>query len=217
MGIEVYSDGSATVAQKPGGYGWVIVVDGEMHSEGSGHMLLASNNDAELEAALQGLIAAYKFINKPTEVLGNFEVSEIVPPTVTLVSDSQLILGWVSGQFKFKQAEKMDKFNQINALVRRMNVQTRWVRGHSGDKWNERCDELANAARTQLGFRAVSKADLGDTKIGNKKTSVVAIWYGETLKIVDFEHNLMEDYDRQLHGARASLLEIRRDKNRSSK
>ncbi len=60
--IEVYSDGSATIATKPGGYGWVVVVDGEFHSEGSGHSDAATNNDMELEAAIQGLTAALNVI-----------------------------------------------------------------------------------------------------------------------------------------------------------
>ena len=72
MKIDVYTDGSATVAQKPGGYGWVITVDDKFHSEGSGHMPLASNNDAELESAIQGLTAAFRFI---LDVLPDFRSS----------------------------------------------------------------------------------------------------------------------------------------------
>ena len=38
MKVEVYTDGSATTKDKPGGYGWVIVIDGKFHSEGSGSL-----------------------------------------------------------------------------------------------------------------------------------------------------------------------------------
>ena len=58
MKIEVYTDGSATTSEKPGGWGYVIVIDGVKHSEGSGRMETATNNDAELEGAIMGLAAA---------------------------------------------------------------------------------------------------------------------------------------------------------------
>ena len=55
MKIEVWTDGSATIATKPGGFGWVITLDGKFHSEGSGHLEKATNNDAELMASICGL------------------------------------------------------------------------------------------------------------------------------------------------------------------
>jgi ribonuclease HI len=130
MQIEIYSDGSATTAEKPGGYGWVMVQDGTKISEGSGHMPNASNNDAEMEAAIQGIAAALKHVNALDE---QRELSDRGFVGVTLVSDSQLILGWTSGRYRFKQLDKMDKYKQLQFLVKRLNVQTRWVRGHSGD------------------------------------------------------------------------------------
>lgn len=139
MKIEVYSDGSATIATKPGGYGWVLVIDGQKVDEGSGYMPLASNNDAELEAAIQGLAKVLKM-----RVDGQIPIGT---HTVTLVSDSQIVLGWVSGMFRFKQKAKMQKYEQLMYLVRKLNVQTRWVEGHTGDEHNERCDTLANMAR----------------------------------------------------------------------
>ena len=62
MKIEVYSDGSATTADKAGGWGSVIVIDGALHKELSGHLESATNNDAELEAAIQGLAATYDLL-----------------------------------------------------------------------------------------------------------------------------------------------------------
>lgn len=215
MKIEVYTDGSATTNDKPGGYGWVSVVDGAKHSEGNGHMDKASNNDAELEAAIMGLASAYKYILSIMPDLKT-QVEPWPYPEVFLVSDSQLVLGWASGHYKFKQSGKMDKYNTLNALVRRMNVKTRWVRGHSGDEHNERCDVLANEART--GVEKKKKRDLallsGETLIGNKKTGIVCVWYKNCLKVIDLDKNLVEDYKRDVHGPRGSMLEIREEKSR---
>lgn len=139
MKIEVYSDGSATVATKPGGYGYVVCFDGQKVKEGNGHMPKASNNDAELEAAIQGLAAVLKMRIENKIPIGEHEVY--------LVSDSQIVLGWVDGTYRFKQRDKRHKYDQLMHVCRKLNVKTRWVQGHSGDTHNERCDRLANEGR----------------------------------------------------------------------
>lgn len=139
MKIEIYSDGSATIATKPGGYGYVVVIDGQKVDEGFGHMEKATNNDAELEAAIQGLAKVLKMRIDGTIPIGTHEV--------TLVSDSQIVLGWASGAQRFKQQHKIAKYNQLMHVVRKLNAKTRWVQGHSGDEHNERCDKLANKGR----------------------------------------------------------------------
>lgn len=210
--VEVYTDGSATIASSPGGYGWVILVDGIKHSEGNGYMSNASNNDAELEAAIQGLAAAYRVTINNTDL----NSQNLVLPETFLISDSRLVLGWASGHYKFKQVNKMDQFHKLRALIAKMKVKTRWVRGHNGDEHNERCDKLANEART--GIEKKQKKELavsnGETVIGTKKTSIVCLWHKGTLKIVDLDQNIVENYNRDIHGPRGSMLEIREEKSR---
>lgn len=134
MIVEVYTDGSGTKATLPGGYGWVILEDGVKKYEGSGHLLLGTNNDCELQGAISGLdFAASKYTKEQA--------------TVYLVSDSQIILGWANGRFEFKQEDKYATYEQLKALVLKLGVRTKWVRGHDGNEHNERCDKLANAAR----------------------------------------------------------------------
>jgi len=213
MQIEVYTDGSATVSSRPGGWAFVIVIDGKKHSECSGHMAGASNNDAEMEAAIQGLAAALKFIN--TSRQANSETSQ-VDFDVTLCSDSELIIGWTSGRYRFKQAEKIDKYNQLQFLAKRLKVQTRWVKGHSGDEHNERCDKLANEARVGVNRKKdIAEAiAAGKTLIGSKKSGTLCVWYKNQLKVIDLETNIVENYERTIHGARGGVLEIREEKSR---
>jgi ribonuclease HI len=144
--LEVYSDGSGTTKDKSAGYGYVLVCDGEKFSEGSG-TLIGTNNDAETAAAIEGLKAAYKLVFPEINVLGSFEVRDIVPPEVVLVSDSQIVLGWADGTYGFKQQDKIEQYNLLRKLMLRLNVKTRWVKGHAGDVHNSRCDKLANTAR----------------------------------------------------------------------
>jgi ribonuclease HI len=137
MKIEVYSDGSGTVATKPGGYGYVVVVDGMAAYEGSGHLDFATNNDCELQGAIEGLDSLHY----------HFEPEEL--QDVWLVSDSEIILGWASGKKAFRQEEKILKYQQLKNLMNEFKAKTRWVPGHAGEEHNERCDKLANAARKQ--------------------------------------------------------------------
>lgn len=199
MTIQVYTDGSATISSKPGGYGWVLVVDGVKHSEGNGHIPFATNNDAELAAAIYGLAAAYKLIAS---------TAYADKPAVVLISDSQIILNWANGTHRFKQVDKMQKYESLRALMTRMNVKTEWCKGHAGNEHNERCDKLANMGRKnqEKEERIINNPQ---TLIGTKKDGVFSIWYKGQLKVIDLSGNIVENYDKQNHGKRDSKLEIK--------
>ena len=201
MKLDVYADGSATLATMPGGWGFVLVIDGVKHSEGFGHLDLATNNDAELEAAIQGLAAALKLY---PSLIAQHDVE------VTLVSDSQIILGWTDGSHRFKQEKKRQKFVILQELVRRMGVKTRWVRGHSGDEWNERCDKLAKLGRKGEERELQAEEEIKkNSKIGKKLDGVVCFWHHGILKVCDLTCNIVENYDKDVHGSRSSKIEIR--------
>lgn len=209
MRIEVFTDGSATVVGKPGGWAYILLVDGKKYAECSGHSDSATNNDMELEAAIQGLAAALKYVNENGNIVSN------PLGDVRLCSDSELVLGWASGHYRFKQQDKMEKYKQLQFLVKRLGVKTEWIKGHSGNEHNERCDKLANQAR--LGIKkAKEKQALADGKtlIGTKKSGTLCVWYKNCLKVIDLETNVIEDYNREVHGQRGGTLEIREDKVR---
>jgi ribonuclease HI len=205
--IEVYSDGSAQTKDKPGGWGSVVVVDGKLIKELSGHLELATNNDAEIIGAIRGLDYALHYI---VSLNGSCPIEN----DVTLISDSEIILNWANGKYRFKQLDKMNLYEDLIRLVKKLKVKTQWVRGHSGNVWNERCDKLANNARKGLLVEGLDKTpEKADTRIGVKK-NVVCLWYGPVLKIIDLENNIVEDYKREVHGKRGSFIEIRGEKER---
>lgn len=203
MKIEVYTDGSATVATKPGGWGFVVVLDGVKHHEGSGSMEKATNNDAELQAAVEGLKSVLLMRVKEPEKYGQAEV--------TLVSDSEIVLGWTNGTYRFKQKAKMATYEILKSIASRLRVHTRWVEGHTGDVHNERCDELANIARKSL---LPPKPE----KVKTKKVSQVSIepdsrtfniWHNGILKVIDLERNIVENHNEEKHGPKSSRLEFK--------
>jgi ribonuclease HI len=139
MAWVVYTDGASK--GNPGYASWgVVVVDPTtLEFEKSAYIGVATNQVAELTAALEGL--------------------KCVPSgeSLTLVSDSQYVLkgisewrkGWERNGMKNSKGEQVANLALWKAVffeVDKRNVKTQWVRGHNGHSYNERCDALANAA-----------------------------------------------------------------------
>jgi ribonuclease HI len=209
MVIQVYSDGSATTKENAGGWGAIVIVNGILHKELSGHLESATNNDAELIASIKGLDCAMECLCSPSR--GDFDEEA----DVTLISDSEIVLNWANGKYRFKQIDKMPLYDHLMRLMKKMNVKTRWVKGHSGDPFNERCDKLANNARKGITTQTLDKPPTEvHTRIGKKKNGIVSLWHNDKLKVIDLENNIVEDYNREAHGKRGSVIEIRENKNR---
>lgn len=140
--IEVYSDGSGNTFESDGGFGYRIVVDGILLEEGNGYLPKATNNVAEITAAIQGL--------KQAEVL--IAQNQWDPqPKIVLVSDSQLVLNYANGKYHCKAEHLKPLHQQLRKLYTDLDLDTRWVRGHCGDEHNEGCDKLAKAGRESKG------------------------------------------------------------------
>lgn len=132
--ISVYCDGSSSGGSfKPGGYGWLIVRNDEVIAWGYGGSPVTSNNKQELEGAIQGLTAL-------------IHLGLQVGDAVELVSDSQYVLGIVNGAYH--PTTNLEQTRSLRDLAARVNgLRCRWVKGHSGEKWNEKVDELAGLGK----------------------------------------------------------------------
>ena len=137
--IEIYTDGGCIGNPGPGGWGAAIVRDGEV-TELSGGANRATNNQMEITAVIKGL--------------------EHVPAgeAATVVSDSQYVVNTMTRGWKRKANHAL--WDRLDAAVRIRTVTWRWVRGHSGDRYNELADRLANTeARMRAGSEGGRSAD----------------------------------------------------------
>ena len=137
VNITVYSDGSGNTFDSDGGWGTRLLVDGVLTRDDSGYLIKATNNTAELTAAIKGLENAKAYLN----------ANGISDYDITLISDSQLVLGYAKGSYKCKAEHLKPLYERIRILHDELNVTTKWERGHIGEPNNEAVDKLAGSAR----------------------------------------------------------------------
>ncbi|MCQ2960009.1 MAG: ribonuclease HI [Bacteroidales bacterium] len=138
--IELYSDGSADPNPGKGGYGLILRYAGKSKEFAEGFEL-TTNNRMELLGVISGL-----------EKLKTRSIVEVYTDS-SYVVDS-ITKGWVFS-WKMKGWRKADKKPVINVdlwerllpLLEKHEVLFHWLKGHAGHPENERCDELAKAAR----------------------------------------------------------------------
>jgi len=135
----LYTDGGCRPNPGPGGWGAVLLRPGHDPVELSGCEPAATNNRMELRAAIEGLRAL-----PSAHRIELYTDSEYLRKGITEWLDRWLRNGWrTSGK---KQVQNAELWGELAAELERHRVSWHWVRGHSGDPWNERADELASAA-----------------------------------------------------------------------
>ncbi len=135
--ITIFTDGGCINNPGPGGYGAVIVEQGE-EKELSGGFRLTTNNRMEMMAAIMAL----------RHCVGRAE-------SISLFSDSSYLVNAINkGWLKKWQANgwkkadggdvlNVDLWRELLQLLENTRVHFHWVKGHAGNPLNERCDRLA--------------------------------------------------------------------------
>ncbi|RMH28407.1 MAG: ribonuclease HI [Planctomycetota bacterium] len=142
--VELFTDGACSGNPGPGGWAFLLRHPASGKTiEDAGAELDTTNNRMELTAVIRGLEAL------------------TAPSVVDIYADSQYVLkgleewldqwkrrGWRTAS---KQPVKNeDLWRRLDELRGRHTLRYHWVRGHDDHPENERCDELAVAARQAL-------------------------------------------------------------------
>lgn len=160
--VVIYTDGGVEPNPGPGGWGAILLHEDEKgnrhEKELTGAAKHTTNNRMEITAMLEGLKALKR------------------PLTVTVYTDSQYlknsignwnqgkpingwVIGWKNNGWVKKTKGELKNIDLWKALwtecKRHKSITMRWVKGHSGDHYNERCDILAVEARLGRGWDVI--------------------------------------------------------------
>ena len=139
--VTIYTDGACSGNPGKGGWGAILIYAKEKKYM-SGSKQLTTNNQMELTATIEALKAILK------------------PSNIALYTDSQYvkngITSWIFNWKKngWKTANKKpvankDLWIELDKYVDFHSVNWFWVKGHSGDHYNEIADELAVKAMNE--------------------------------------------------------------------
>ncbi len=140
--VTIHTDGGCEPNPGPGGWAAVLEMDGYVR-ELSGGSPATTNNRMEMRAAIEALRSLPE------------------RSKVELFTDSQYLRkgvcewlkGWKARGWKTAAKEPVknqDLWQQLDQLVAEHTISWRWLKGHAGHKFNERCDVLAGAEIAKL-------------------------------------------------------------------
>ncbi len=133
--VTIYTDGACSGNPGPGGWG-AILRFGDTEKELKGGEPATTNNRMELMAAISSLEALKRACS------------------VDLYTDSQYVRNGISSWIHnwkrngWKTADKkpvknVDLWQRLDEALKRHEVRWHWVKGHAGDEYNERADQLS--------------------------------------------------------------------------
>ncbi len=137
--IIIYTDGACSFNPGPGGWAAVLKYKGA-EKQISGFEKETTNNRMELRAVLEAL----KALKEPCSVIVHTDSAYIYNAFT-----KGWIYNWQNNGWKTtakKPVENQDLWKEILQLTKTHKVTWKKVKGHSDDKYNNICDELARKA-----------------------------------------------------------------------
>ena len=121
----IITDGAYSSMRNQGGVGIIILdQDGDEVLEYNKPFINTTNNQMEILACIIGM----ESISEPEDII--------------IVTDSQYVIGCATlGWKRKKNVELWERFDK--AISFHKSVKFEWVKGHSDDPYNIRCDKLA--------------------------------------------------------------------------
>ncbi len=151
--VIIYTDGACEGNPGPGGWA-ALLIHGSARREVTGAVAATTNNRMELTAAIEGL----RTLKEPCAV-ELYTDSQYVQKGMTQWVALWKTRGWRRGK---QPVLNVDLWKALDQEAARHQVRWQWIRGHSLQAENERCDRLAVEAirtlRGQLGPAALAQA-----------------------------------------------------------
>lgn len=135
----VFTDGSSIPNPGPGGWGAVYVRDDEIVDQAHGADDDTTNNRMELTALIEGI----RLVPEGEGAIV-YTDSNLAARTINEWAD-----GWKRNGWRRKNKDpvaNLDLVKELYELARsRPEIEIRWIRAHSGNRWNEYADSLSTA------------------------------------------------------------------------
>lgn len=137
--LSIYTDGACFPNPGVGGWAWIALPSkGVLRKEetGSGQVPNTTSQRMELVAAIEALRFAQ---GRPTTI---FSDSRYLVSCFT----EKWYVHWLSHDWRTKARKPVANRDLWEELILFENVKYQWVKGHSGNEWNEKADKLAGKA-----------------------------------------------------------------------
>lgn len=159
--VVIHTDGGALNNPGPGGYG-AVIDDGEVRKEISGGFRRTTNNRMELMAAIKALEA----LKASSDVILFSDSKYVVDAVSKGWAEKWRRNNWMRN--KTDMALNPDLWERLLEFLDCHRVEFRWVRGHSGNPENERCDELVRMESAKRALPPDEKYEEKETQGGER-------------------------------------------------
>jgi len=135
--VTIYTDGACDPNPGPGGWAALILFKSR-RKEISGSEQESTNNRMELTAAIK----AFETLNRECEI-DFYTDSEYLMRGITEWIETWRARNW---RRKSGSLKNIDLWQALDKLIAQHTIEWHWVRGHAGNRYNQRVDYLARKA-----------------------------------------------------------------------
>jgi len=144
--VIIYCDGACSGNPGPGGWGAVLMMGELWKKKVSGYEAHTTNNRMELMAAINALSAIKKLaaadgLPDKLETIAVYTDSVYVRSGIMEWIKKWKVTNWRSGTIK-----NQDLWQSLDSLCQDMKIEWIWVKGHSGNRYNDMADAIARDA-----------------------------------------------------------------------
>lgn len=139
--IDIYTDGACSGNPGKGGWGAILIYK-NTEKEISGYEELTTNNRMELTAVIRSLLA----LKEPCDVSLHSDSAYCVNAINNGWLEKWRSFGYKKTANATEQIANVDLWLELDKILPKHNIIFVKVKGHSDNKNNNRCDELARGA-----------------------------------------------------------------------
>jgi len=141
--VKIYTDGSANNNVKNGNRrgGWAAVFVSK-NDKKLWHMAGGNANTTNNRMEMMAVLEALKYADTLFDHITVYSDSQYLVNGIT-----KWIYGWLKNNWKNGRVKNKDLWEQLLDFVNRDDIEFRWVKGHSKNRWNRHADRIARRAR----------------------------------------------------------------------